>query len=168
METVCLVSIRARSFWQHFRRRKKEHPLLEINLQKSLRGDPGPGEGPGPQQAADPIPGLVPGLVPGPVPGVGLREEVRSKGKRKNDWSVPIHKWPICPISALREKFNPRNITICLRLNFSRALISTKFAYLWMGSSYLKCSYPPGRGLLLPSGPFKKTPCDGSTTRPTG
>jgi hypothetical protein len=23
---------------------------------------------------------------------------------------VPIHKWPICPISALREKFNPRNI----------------------------------------------------------
>jgi hypothetical protein len=23
---------------------------------------------------------------------------------------VPIHKWLICPISALREKFNPRNI----------------------------------------------------------
>jgi hypothetical protein len=23
---------------------------------------------------------------------------------------VPIRKWPICPISALREKFNPRNI----------------------------------------------------------
>jgi hypothetical protein len=23
---------------------------------------------------------------------------------------VSIHKWPICPISALREKFNPRNI----------------------------------------------------------
>ena len=23
---------------------------------------------------------------------------------------VPIHKWPICPISALPEKFNPRNI----------------------------------------------------------
>jgi hypothetical protein len=23
---------------------------------------------------------------------------------------VPIQKWPICPISALREKFNPRNI----------------------------------------------------------
>jgi len=23
---------------------------------------------------------------------------------------VPIHKLPICPISALREKFNPRNI----------------------------------------------------------
>ncbi len=23
---------------------------------------------------------------------------------------VPIHKWPICPISVLREKFNPRNI----------------------------------------------------------
>jgi hypothetical protein len=35
---------------------------------------------------------------------------------------VPIHKWTICSISALREKFNPRNITICLRLNFSRAV----------------------------------------------
>jgi hypothetical protein len=23
---------------------------------------------------------------------------------------VPIHKWPICPISALHEKFNPWNI----------------------------------------------------------
>jgi hypothetical protein len=23
---------------------------------------------------------------------------------------VSIHKWPICPISALREKFNPRDI----------------------------------------------------------
>jgi hypothetical protein len=23
---------------------------------------------------------------------------------------VPIHKWPICPISVLREKFYPRNI----------------------------------------------------------
>jgi hypothetical protein len=23
---------------------------------------------------------------------------------------VPIHKWPICPIPALHEKFNPRNI----------------------------------------------------------
>jgi hypothetical protein len=23
---------------------------------------------------------------------------------------VSIQKWPICPISALREKFNPRNI----------------------------------------------------------
>jgi len=23
---------------------------------------------------------------------------------------VPIQKWPICPISALQEKFNPRNI----------------------------------------------------------
>ena len=23
---------------------------------------------------------------------------------------VPIHKWPICPISALRSKFDPRNI----------------------------------------------------------
>jgi hypothetical protein len=23
---------------------------------------------------------------------------------------VSIHKWPICPLSALREKFNPRNI----------------------------------------------------------
>jgi hypothetical protein len=27
----------------------------------------------------------------------------------KNDL-VPIQKWPICPISALHEKFNPRNI----------------------------------------------------------
>ncbi|MEJ2660832.1 MAG: hypothetical protein P8Z73_08935, partial [Desulfobacteraceae bacterium] len=25
-------------------------------------------------------------------------------------WLVPIQKWLICPISALREKFNPRNI----------------------------------------------------------
>jgi hypothetical protein len=23
---------------------------------------------------------------------------------------VPIHEWPICPISALRENFYPRNI----------------------------------------------------------
>jgi hypothetical protein len=23
---------------------------------------------------------------------------------------VPIHKWPICPLSAFYEKFNPRNI----------------------------------------------------------
>jgi len=26
------------------------------------------------------------------------------------NYLVPVHKWPICPISALREKFNPRNI----------------------------------------------------------
>jgi hypothetical protein len=24
---------------------------------------------------------------------------------------VPIHKWQICPISALRKKFNPQNIS---------------------------------------------------------
>jgi hypothetical protein len=28
----------------------------------------------------------------------------------ETSYLVPIHKWPICPISALREKFNPRNI----------------------------------------------------------
>ena len=25
-------------------------------------------------------------------------------------WLLPIQKWPICPISALCEKFYPRNI----------------------------------------------------------
>ena len=53
---------------------------------------------------------------------------------------MPIQKWPICPISALREKFNPRNINYMhpkgtsfgrLWLNFSGALISTKFSYFW-------------------------------------
>jgi hypothetical protein len=32
---------------------------------------------------------------------------------------VPIHKWPICPISALREKFNPRNINHMPVVKFS-------------------------------------------------
>jgi hypothetical protein len=38
-------------------------------------------------------------------PSVSLRHTPSGKSKL-----VPIHKWPICPISALREKFNPRNI----------------------------------------------------------
>jgi hypothetical protein len=32
---------------------------------------------------------------------------------------VPIHKWSICPISALREKFNPRNINHMPAAKFS-------------------------------------------------
>jgi hypothetical protein len=32
---------------------------------------------------------------------------------------VSIHKWPICPISALREKFNPRNINHMPAVKFS-------------------------------------------------
>jgi hypothetical protein len=31
---------------------------------------------------------------------------------------VPIHKWPIRPISALREKFNPRDINYMPPVNF--------------------------------------------------
>jgi hypothetical protein len=31
---------------------------------------------------------------------------------------VPIHKWPICPISALREKFYPRNINLMPAVKF--------------------------------------------------
>jgi hypothetical protein len=34
-----------------------------------------------------------------PGPGIAARS-----------YLVPIHKWQICPISALRKKFNPRNI----------------------------------------------------------
>jgi hypothetical protein len=47
---------------------------------------------------------------------------------------LSIQKWPIRPISALREKSNPWNITTCLRLNFSRALIATKFARAPIGA----------------------------------
>jgi hypothetical protein len=35
---------------------------------------------------------------------------------------VPIQKWLICPISALREKFNPRNISHMPAVKFSTRL----------------------------------------------
>jgi hypothetical protein len=35
---------------------------------------------------------------------------------------VPIHKWLICPISALHEKFNPRNISHMPAVKFSGRL----------------------------------------------
>ncbi|MEJ2661636.1 MAG: hypothetical protein P8Z73_13055, partial [Desulfobacteraceae bacterium] len=35
---------------------------------------------------------------------------------------MPIHKWPIFPISALREKFNPRNINHMPTAKFSARL----------------------------------------------
>jgi hypothetical protein len=41
---------------------------------------------------------------------------------------LPIHKWPICPISVCAKNLILEISTICLRLNFSRALIATKFA----------------------------------------
>jgi hypothetical protein len=31
---------------------------------------------------------------------------------------VPIHKWPIGPTSALREKFNPRNVIYMAAVKF--------------------------------------------------
>jgi hypothetical protein len=58
---------------------------------------------------------------------------------------VPIHKWPICPLSALHEKFNPRNIDhmpavkffvrldldqICLFLN------GHQMGMTWMASNF--------------------------------
>jgi hypothetical protein len=39
---------------------------------------------------------------------------------------VPIHQWPICPISALREKFNPRNISHMPAIA-GTAMLSVKF-----------------------------------------
>jgi hypothetical protein len=57
-----------------------------------------------------------------------------SVGAALQSYLVPIHKWPICPLSALREKFNPRNINHMPALNFSRALISTKFARAPIGA----------------------------------
>jgi hypothetical protein len=33
--------------------------------------------------------------------------------------SVPIQKWPNCPIPALREKFNPQNINHMPAVKFS-------------------------------------------------
>ena len=53
---------------------------------------------------------------------------VAGYGKPRPFFVAPIQNWPICPISALHEKFNPRNIPTCLRLNFTCALISNKFA----------------------------------------
>jgi hypothetical protein len=35
---------------------------------------------------------------------------------------VSIHKWPICPLSALREKFNPRDINHMPAVKFSARL----------------------------------------------
>jgi hypothetical protein len=35
---------------------------------------------------------------------------------------VPIQKWLICPISALHEKFNPRNINHMPAVKFSARL----------------------------------------------
>ncbi len=36
---------------------------------------------------------------------------------------VPIHKWPICPLSVLHEKFNPRNINHMPAVKFFVRLI---------------------------------------------
>jgi hypothetical protein len=40
----------------------------------------------------------------------------------REDQLAPIHKWLICPISALREKFNPRNIIHMPAVKFSARL----------------------------------------------
>ena len=53
------------------------------------------------------------------------------QAQKEMAYLVPIHKWPICPASALRKRFYPRNITICLWSNFLYASISTQFADLW-------------------------------------
>ena len=48
-----------------------------------------------------------------------MGEKFGQEGKEaKGPQLVPIHKWPICPISALREKFNPRNINHMPVVNF--------------------------------------------------
>jgi hypothetical protein len=47
---------------------------------------------------------------------------------------MPIHKWPICPISALREKFNSRNSHHMPAVKFFARRISTQLAYIWMGT----------------------------------
>jgi len=50
---------------------------------------------------------------------------------------VPIHKWPIFPLSALHENLILGISIICLRLKFSCALISTKSAYFWMDTKWV-------------------------------
>jgi hypothetical protein len=48
---------------------------------------------------------------------------------------VPIQKRPICPISALRKQFNPRDINHMPAVKFFARRISTKFAAFWMDTS---------------------------------
>jgi hypothetical protein len=73
------------------------------------------------------------------------------------DHLVPIQKWPICPISALPEKFYPRNINhmslvkffgrLDLRPNFpisGRTLfISRSDAFLFIANPHGSRSWPP-------------------------
>jgi hypothetical protein len=47
---------------------------------------------------------------PAPKPFLTLIKPLNNRWGGSNIELVPVHKWPICPISALLEKFNPRNI----------------------------------------------------------
>ena len=46
------------------------------------------------------------------MPRGGLKTAPGARGKEgaEGKYIALIHKWPIYPISALREKFNPRNM----------------------------------------------------------
>jgi predicted CXXCH cytochrome family protein len=50
---------------------------------------------------------------------------------------VPFQKWPICPISALREKFNPRNITHMPPVKFFARLDLEQICHSWKGTNLL-------------------------------
>ena len=49
---------------------------------------------------------------------------------------MPIQKWPICPISALREKFNPRNIIHMPAVKFS-ARLDLEQIFLFLHRHYI-------------------------------
>jgi hypothetical protein len=63
--------------------------------------------------------------------------DILGHGERFLSYLVPIQKWLICPLSALREKFNPRNINQMPVVKFFVRLDLDKII-LFLDGHYLK------------------------------
>ena len=61
---------------------------------------------------------------------------------------VPIHQWPICPISALCSKFNPRNINYMPAVKFI-ARLNLDPICLFLDRHYLATNRKVGGSCIL-------------------
>jgi hypothetical protein len=82
-------------------------------------------------------------IVPPKIAGIAERNQKARVSEHVGLWCVPFQKWPIFPISALRKKFNPRNIIYMPAVKF--------FARLDLDQI---CLFPDGHTFM----PFQKWP----------